>query len=31
MNNEIILTDLFEVEMLQRLQDSFSKDRKSVV
>lgn len=25
MNNEIILTDLFEVEMLQRLQDSFSK------
>lgn len=25
MNNEITLTDLFEVEMLQRLQDSFSK------
>lgn len=25
MNNEIILTDLFEVEMLQRLQDSFCK------
>lgn len=25
MNNEITLTDLFEVEMLQRLQDSFAK------
>lgn len=25
MNNEITITDLFEVEMLQRLQDSFSK------
>ena len=25
MNNEITLTDLFEVEMLQRLQDSFCK------
>lgn len=25
MNNEITLTDLFDVEMLQHLQDSFSK------
>ena len=25
MNNEITLTDLFEVEMLQRIQDAFAK------
>ena len=25
MNNEITLTDLFDVEMLQRLQDAFAK------